>query len=173
MSKSKSYKFSIELRDISGISPGPSQCKIDVSGRSGLIDAKNPMFCILEDVTPVTVITITLSRASVTIGVCRVSFNAMFGEGLQGKAEKWVRLKETQPSGKDLKVKLAASLAVISAKDSFANPATNSIDSVGKDSDVKTIEFSLNKERTLDPPKCPFVNSLAAQEGENEKLNEI
>ena len=174
MSKSKNLKFQIELKEISGISPGPSQCKIEVGGHTGTIDSKNSMICTLEEVAVTTVITITLTRASETIGVCRVSFNAMFGESLQGKAEKWVRLKEVNPSGRDLKVKVAASLGnVPPPKEKPSQAAKPLPEPAAKSAESKISEVSLNKPKSREAPRCPYVTKLTDYPADTAKLQEI
>lgn len=174
MSKSKNVKFLIELKDISGIPPGPSQCKIEVAGHSGIIDSKNSMTCVLEEIAVTTVITITLSRASDVIGVCRVSFNAMFGESLQGRSEKWVRLKEANPSGRDIKVKLAAILGNVAALKEKNTPVVKPLaEPVQKIQEPKSNEVSLNKPRTKEAPTCPFIAKITENYSDSEKIVEL
>jgi myosin heavy subunit len=172
MSKSKTYKLQIELKDISGVAPGASQIKIEVGGQSGTIDSKNSMTCLLEEVALTTVITITLCKGTETLGVCRISFNAMFGESLMRKAEKWVRLKEINPSGKDLKVKLSASLFNQSSKEkTLPIPKPSSLEPTPKE--VKSVDISLDKPRSSEGPQCPYMAKVVTQEIDISKLNDI
>lgn len=175
MSKSKSHKLQLELKDVTGIPAGLVQCKIEVAGNTASVDMKNSMSCILEEVSLTTVITISLIRTNEIIAVSRISFNAMFGEGLQGKAEKWVRLKETNPSGRDLKVKLAGSLFPNhQGKDKpHTVPAKMLSDSSYKPNENKGQDISVSKARNCEPPKCPFVTKLAISEAPQEKLVDL
>lgn len=175
MSKPKAHKLQLDLKDVSGIPVGLIQCKIEVLGNTSLVDAKNPMICILEEFSLTTVITISLIRTNETIAVCRVSFNAMFGESLQGRAEKWVRLKETNPSGRDLKVKIAGSLFPNHQTKDKPHTIPSKILAEGqtKQTDIKTSEISLSKTRNCEPPQCPYISKLISSENSQEKLADV
>ena len=171
MSKSKGHKLQLELKDISGIPAGLTQCKIEVAGFSSVVDSKTPMVCVLDEVSLTTVITITLSKSGESVGICRVSFNAMFGESLSGKSEKWVRLKEVNPSGRDLKVKLCGTLGANVPSSQKAKPSiSDSSPKFSQSSGVPTLDLSISKPRTLESIKCPFIEKVAKSEETAQKL---
>lgn len=174
MSKSKSHKLQLDLKDVAGIPAGMIQCKIEVGSFSSVVDNKTPMVCILDEVSLTTVITITLSKTGESIGVCRVSFNAMFGESLSGKSEKWVRLKEINPSGRDLKVKLAGSLFPnVPVKEKPPQGKVQPDQGLYKALGSKPVELSASKPRNCEQLKCPYVEKLVHQETTEEKLSEM
>ena len=174
MSKSKSHKLQLELKDISGIPAGLTQCMIEVAGFSSVVDSKTPMVCVLDEVSLTTVITITLSKSGESIGVCRVSFNAMFGELLSGKSEKWVRLKEVNPSGRDLKVKLFGTLGPNLPHNPKSKPSiSESSPKFSHTPSIPSLDLSISKPRSSDAIKCPFIEKLSKSEESTDKLDSM
>ena len=174
MSKSKSHKLQLELKDISGIPAGLTQCTIEVAGFSSVVDSKTPMVCVLDEVSLTTVITITLSKSGESIGVCRVSFNAMFGELLSGKSEKWVRLKEVNPSGRDLKVKLFGTLGPNLPQNQKSKSAISEFSpKFSQTSSIPSLDLSISKPRSSELIKCPFIEKVSKSEETTEKLESM
>jgi len=106
MDQRKLYHFLLELRDVKGVPLYQAKCKVQILDRSGFVDVKTPLQFELYDIDPNEQVTIILQGKDQ--GTSKVSFATLFGEKLEGRVEKWLRLRSSE--GKVLKVLISANL---------------------------------------------------------------
>ena len=154
MEEKKLYELKFELKELTG---GPSvqlSCQIEVGDTKEAIAGKSQITLSPLDISVTSNLSLVFLSGEKAIGITKVSLGTLFSEGLQGKFDKWFKLKSEEFP--NLRAKIAASLSRL--EKAKPRPASQSRRSSKGPKEVK----------------CPYLESLATgKENNTEPLNEI
>lgn len=154
MEEKKLYELKFELKEITGGPNSQVVCQVEIGENKEITGGKSQVVLSGLEVSVTSNLSLAFLCGEKVIGTTKVSVGTLFSESLQGKFDKWFKLKsEDFPS---LRAKIAASLTKI--EKAKAKPKTASRRSSKGPKEIK----------------CPYLENLATGKEKNtEPLNEI
>lgn len=154
MEERKLYEMRFELKEISGAGPIQATCIVEILDAKESIFGKGQVTIPLFEIVSSTGLSITLQSNDKSIGTTKISLGTLFGDSLQGKVDRWFKLKSDDFD--NLKLKIAANLSKLDR----LKPKP-SIPSRRSSKGIKEV-------------KCPYLEKLATgKESNTEPLNDI
>ena len=154
MEEKKLYEIKFEIKEVTGGPNSQVSCQVDIGEVSESANTKTQLVLGSLDITVASNLSLSLFTADKTIGTTKISLGTLFGEALQGKIDKWFKLKSEEYQ--NLKAKIVASLG------KFEKPR------------VKPAVPKKTKAKATTEIKCPYLEGLASGKDSNtEALNEI
>ncbi|CAG9325932.1 unnamed protein product [Blepharisma stoltei] len=143
----KSYELQLDLKEVTGLPHGLTCCRVNIENYENILDGLKPLIITLDTISNLTKLSITLLYRNNAIGGCQMSLVTLFGEKLQGKIDKWIKINQEQV--KDVKIKLSANLKI-------------------KEVEVTPMKSQKNKEPGEFDSKCAYLCALVDNKAESQ-----
>ena len=154
MEDRKLYELRFELKDISGAGSAQTTCTVEILDSKESISGKGHVVLSLFEIAANTSLSISLHSPERPLGLTKISLGTLFGDSLQGKVDRWFKLKSEEFD--NLKLKILANLIKLDKP-----KPKPSIPSRRSSKGVKEV-------------KCPYLDKLATgKESNTEPLNDI
>jgi chromosome segregation ATPase len=154
MEEKKSHELGFEIKEVSGGSNTQFKFLIESGELRETAIPKTKHVFQLPDIGLSSNLSVSVLVTEKIIGATKISFVTLFGESLQGKVDRWFKIKSEDYS--NLKLKIAVSLG--KPEKTKPKPAVN----------------SKRSSKGFKEPKCPYLESLATgKENNTEALDEI
>lgn len=143
MEDKKLYDLKLEVKEIAGIACPTLQCQLEVLDHREIVKCKNQVVLGGLEITPSCQLSLNVINGERLLGSLKISFGTLFTESLQGKFDKWFKLKSEEFT--NLRAKISAMISKTEKpKKKSSTPARKSSKASVKD------------------PKCPFLETLAS-----------
>ena len=154
MEDRKLYELRFELKEITGAGNAQTNCIVEILDSKETIPGKGQVTISLFEIAASTGLSISLVTSEKILGATKISLGTLFGDSLQGKIDRWFKLKSDEFD--NLKLKIVANLAKLDkVKPKSTVPSRRSVKG------VKEV-------------KCPYLDKLATGKETNaEPLNDI
>ncbi|OMJ75267.1 hypothetical protein SteCoe_25625 [Stentor coeruleus] len=142
MEEKRPFEMKFELKEIAGCLITQPICHVEFGDIKQQLYMKSPISLQSLELTPNTSLNLSLANYETIVGSTKISFGTFFGEGLQGKINKWLKFKSEEFP--NLRVKIAASA------------------SKGEKQKVKKVRKAKNNlaQQSVEP-HCPYLENLA------------
>lgn len=185
--ETKFSELKFELKDVSEMKNQMWSCELDINEDRFTANYKTQIKLQCLEINPNTVLSITLIKSEKPVGSLQISFATLFSESLQGKLERWYKLKSADYP--KLQIKFFASLNLpektLKRLPSFTSstrskeqipkcPYLQSLPDSENDSQLKDlwsqrnsctnlIQFSIEPDSPGMPSQCPPIDSISAE----------